>query len=76
MEQKTKVLKAFGRAVRENRLSLTPPVSQERLAELSGLHRTYVGDVERGTRNVSLYNIVRLAGALKTVPSALLAKVP
>lgn len=47
--------------------------SQEHLADLAGLHRTYVGSVERGERNVSVDNIERLAAALGLEPSDLLA---
>ncbi|WP_232627166.1 helix-turn-helix domain-containing protein [Streptomyces alfalfae] len=47
-------------------------LSQESLAELSVLHRTYVGSVERGERNISLVNIHRLARALNVAPAELL----
>ncbi|MCA9078464.1 MAG: helix-turn-helix transcriptional regulator [Planctomycetaceae bacterium] len=47
-------------------------VSQEKLAELAGLHRTYVSSVERGERNVSLLNIERLAIALGVAPRDLI----
>lgn len=47
-------------------------VSQEKLAEEAGLHRTYVGAIERAERNVSLDNIERLAVALRLAPWQLL----
>ena len=54
--------KKFGKEIRLQRLNAD--LSQEKLAELSGLHRTYVGAVERGERNISLQNIKRIADAL------------
>jgi transcriptional regulator with XRE-family HTH domain len=48
-------------------------LSQEALADLARLHRTYVGSIERRERNVSLDNIERLAGALNVDISELLA---
>lgn len=55
--------KRFGLAVRARRIGAG--LSQERLAELAGLHPTYVGMVERGVRNPTLDVAARLAKALK-----------
>lgn len=65
---------SFGRTLRERRTSLG--LSQEELADLAGLHRTYVGSIERGERNPSLLNIARLARALRVKPSELMPELP
>jgi transcriptional regulator with XRE-family HTH domain len=67
------LLTAFGAAVRTLRRSRG--WSQEEFADRVGLHRTYVGDVERGERNLGLLNIGRFADALDLPLSALMAEV-
>ncbi|MNY35920.1 HTH-type transcriptional regulator SinR [compost metagenome] len=56
------ILTNFGAIVRHFRLE--KGYSQEYFAELCGLHRTYIGSVERGERNITLINIVKIASAL------------
>lgn len=60
----------LGANVRALRLKLG--LTQEQLAEKSELHRTYIGGIERGDRNISLKNIIRLAEVLSVSPSELL----
>jgi transcriptional regulator with XRE-family HTH domain len=67
---KTQDLQKFGanlRALRELR-----KLSQEQLADFSDMHRTYLSGIERGIRNPSLHNILRLARALDVTLADLL----
>ncbi|MEQ1603955.1 MAG: helix-turn-helix transcriptional regulator [Pyrinomonadaceae bacterium] len=59
-------------AANMRRLRLERGLSQEQLAEVANLHRTYIGSVERGERNVAIDNIERIANALKVSVSSLL----
>ena len=56
------VRERLGYAIKARREELG--LTQEDLADQSGIHRTYLSDVERGTRNICLLNIERVAGAL------------
>jgi transcriptional regulator with XRE-family HTH domain len=64
------LVSVFATNVRRRRLELG--LSQEALAELAGVHRTYVGMLERGEKNVTIYNIERIAQALRVSPASLL----
>ena len=63
----------FGYALKDRREALG--LTQEELAERAGIHRTYLSDVERGTRNISLLNIERLSSALEMTISELFLRV-
>lgn len=65
---------AFGRNLRRVRQSRG--FSQEAFALLAGVHRTYVGSVERGERNPSLLNIARFAEVLGVQPAELMPPLP
>ena len=56
------ILKAFGLTVRKRRKELS--LSQEELAEKAKLHRTYIGMIERGEKNLTLTNIEKIANSL------------
>ena len=57
------ILKKFGDRVRDLRKQLN--LSQEDLAEKAGLHRTYIGMIERAEKNITLINIEKIANALE-----------
>ena len=64
---------AYGKAVRTIRQN--KKMSQEELADLCGLHRTYISDIELGKRNVSLENIDKISHALQVKKSVLFVEV-
>lgn len=57
------IIKVFGTNVRRYRLE--KKISQEKFAEICGLHRTYISDIECFRRSISLDNIQKIADALK-----------
>lgn len=73
MCKKSAILIEFGSVIRE--LRLERQISQEALADICGLHRTYVSDIELGKRNVSLENIERIANALGVTIEFIFGKV-
>lgn len=67
-------LERVGFRIRE--LRQAAGLTQAQLADKCGLHRTFVGSVERGERNVALLSLRRIAQALRTTPAELLADPP
>ena len=66
-----KLVRIFAKNLRLARKSAG--LSQEALADAAGLHRTYIGSVERGERNISLENIEKLSRALGVTAAALIS---
>lgn len=68
---KRKILVSFGHKVRESRKE--KGLSQEELAAKAGLHRTYIGMIERAEKNITLTNIEKIAKALEVSISELMS---
>lgn len=68
--EKPPILLSFGKSVQQHRKALG--LSQEELADKAGVHRTYIGMIERAEKNITLCNIERLAKALGVEVSELL----
>lgn len=66
------ILEKFGQRVREERLKQN--LSQEELAAKAGVHRTYIGMIERAEKNITLLNIEKISKALGVNISKLLEK--
>lgn len=65
-----RVLVLLGASIRARRMKLN--ISQEALADYAGIDRSHMGKIERGERNVTFLNIVRIANAMQCNPSDLL----
>ena len=65
------LLELLGKRVHERRVA--KKWSQEEFAHVSGLHRTYIGQIERGEKNISFANLVKISGVLGVTMSELLA---
>ncbi|KXP07922.1 MULTISPECIES: helix-turn-helix domain-containing protein [Tsukamurella] len=70
----TPATREFGRRVAARRTELA--LSQEKAAERIGVHWTYLGQVERGRRNVTLHNILKIAEGLEITPGELIDGLP
>jgi len=64
------IVARFAKRVREHRLR--KDISQERLGEMAGLHRTYIGMLERAEKNITLVNLEKIARALGVKASSLI----
>jgi transcriptional regulator with XRE-family HTH domain len=71
-EEHNGALRELGAAIRVARKERA--VSQEALADLAGLDRSHMGKIERGERNVSILNVIRISAALNMSPSELLRR--
>lgn len=64
------IIEKFGKRIREERLN--QGLSQEELASRAGVHRTYIGMIERAEKNITLESIEKIAKALRLKPSDLI----
>lgn len=64
MNEREKLLNSLGLRIKE--LRKKKGISQEQLGEISGLHRTYIGMIERGEKNITVFNIWLISKALET----------
>ena len=64
MSEKEALLTGLGLRIKD--LRKDKGLSQEKLGEISGLHRTYIGMIERGEKNITIYNLLLISKALQT----------
>lgn len=69
----SRTLVALGWVIRNRRIEIG--LTQEAFAQKAKLHRTYVGSVERGVRNIALINLIRISKALELTPQELLQRI-